>query len=100
MWYAVISEDVENSLALRKVHRPAHLARLHDLDEQGRLLIAGPHPAIDSIDPGESGFSGSLVVADFESLDQAQTWADQDPYILNGVYQKVVVKPYIKVLPK
>jgi uncharacterized protein YciI len=99
MWYAIISEDVESSLALRKIHRPAHLARLTELNELDRLLIAGPHPAIDSADPGESGFSGSLVVADFDSLGEAQAWADQDPYLLNGVYQKVVVKPYLKVLP-
>ena len=99
MWYAVISEDISNSLPLRKVHRPAHLARLHALHDQGRLLIAGPHPAIDSSEPGESGFTGSLIVADFESLDQAQAWADEDPYLLNGVYKGVIVKPYIKVLP-
>lgn len=99
MWYAVISQDIENSLPLRKIHRPAHLARLQDLSDQNRLLIAGPHPAVDSSEPGEAGFTGSLVVADFESLDQAQQWADQDPFLLNGVYQSVVVKPYLKVLP-
>lgn len=99
MWYAIISQDIENSLPLRKVHRPAHLERLNDLNEAGRLLIAGPHPAIDSDQPGEAGFSGSLVVADFESLPQAQQWADQDPYLLNGIYARVIVKPYLKVLP-
>ena len=99
MWYAVISEDVENSLPLRKVHRPAHLARLKDLANQDRLLIAGPHPAIDSTEPGEAGFTGSLVVADFDSLAKAQEWADQDPYLVNGVYRDVIVKPYLKVLP-
>ena len=99
MWYAIISQDIENSLPLRKVHRQAHLERLNDLNEAGRLLIAGPHPAIDSDQPGGAGFSGSLVVADFESLQQAQQWADQDPYLLNGIYARVIVKPYLKVLP-
>lgn len=99
MWYAVISQDVDNSLPLRKVHRPDHLARLQKLADENRLLIAGPHPAVDSADPGESGFTGSLVVADFDSLQDAQAWADQDPYLLNGVYQDVIVKPYLKVLP-
>jgi len=99
MWYAIISQDIENSLPLRKVHRPDHLQRLSDLNDAGRLLIAGPHPSIDSDQPGDAGFSGSLVVADFESLEQAQQWADKDPYLLNGIYANVVVKPYIKVLP-
>jgi len=99
MWYAVISQDNADSLPLRKVHRPAHLDRLKALNQAGRLLIAGPHPAIDSSDPGDAGFTGSLVVADFDSLTAAQSWADQDPYLLNGVYQSVVVKPYLKVLP-
>jgi len=99
MWYAIISEDVPNSLPLRKIHRPAHLERLSDLNTQGRVLIAGPHPAIDSKEPDDTGFSGSLVVAEFDSLADAQDWADQDPYSLNGVYAKVTVKPYLKVLP-
>lgn len=99
MFYAIISEDVANSLPLRKQARPAHIARLEALRDQGRLLIAGPCPAIDSEDPGEAGFSGSLVVAEFESLAAAQAWADADPYISAGVYQSVVVKPYKKVLP-
>ena len=99
MWYAIISEDVEDSLPLRKLHRPAHLLRLQDLNDQHRLLIAGPNPAIDSSEPGEAGFSGSLVVAEFESLKQAQLWASDDPFMLHGVYRQVVVKPYIKVLP-
>lgn len=99
MFYAIISEDVENSLENRLAARPDHLARLTKLNEEGRLLIAGPHPAIDSEDPGEAGFSGSLVVAEFNSLEEAQTWADADPYITAGVYAKVVVKPYKKVLP-
>ncbi len=99
MYYAIISEDIENSLEKRLAARPEHLARLHALNEEGRLLIAGPHPAIDSEDPGPAGFSGSLVVAEFPSLSDAQAWADQDPYITAGVYEKVTVKPYKKVLP-
>ena len=99
MYYAIISEDIENSLEKRLAARPEHLARLHALNEEGRLLIAGPHPAIDSEDPGPAGFSGSLVVAEFPSLNDAQAWADQDPYITAGVYEKVTVKPYKKVLP-
>jgi hypothetical protein len=99
MWYAIISQDVEASLPLRKIHRPAHLERLQQLEAKGRLLIAGPHPAVDTDQPGEAGFSGSLVVAKFESLQQAQAWADQDPYLLNGVYADVMVKPFLKVLP-
>ncbi|HCG79812.1 MAG TPA: hypothetical protein DE015_11485 [Oceanospirillales bacterium] len=99
MWYAIISQDIENSLPLRKEARPAHLERLEALKNEGRLLIAGPHPAIDSEDPGEAGFTGSLVVAEFESLDAAQAWADADPYVAAGVYAHVVVKPFKKVLP-
>ncbi|MEH6627047.1 MAG: YciI family protein [Motiliproteus sp.] len=99
MYYAIISEDVENSLASRLVARPDHVARLIALKEAGRLLIAGPHPAIDCEDPGEAGFTGSLVVAEFDSLVEAQSWADEDPYIAAGVYAKVIVKPYKKVLP-
>jgi uncharacterized protein YciI len=99
MYYAIISQDIENSLPLRKEARPAHLARLEELNKQGRLLIAGPHPAVDSEDPGESGFTGSLVVAEFESLDDAQAWADQDPYVAAGIYQSVTVKPFKKALP-
>ena len=99
MWYAIISQDVENSLPLRKIHRPAHLQRLNELNNADRLLIAGPHPAVDSDQPGDAGFTGSLVVAKFDSLQQAQGWTDQDPYMLNGIYASVIVKPYIKVLP-
>jgi uncharacterized protein YciI len=99
MWYAIISEDIQNSLPKRLAAREAHLARLKELVSAGRLLIAGPHPAIDAEDPGDAGFSGSLVVADFPSLEEAQNWADDDPYIEAGVYQKVVVKPYKLVLP-
>ncbi|WOX06235.1 YciI family protein [Microbulbifer pacificus] len=99
MWYAIISQDVENSLPLRQSARPQHIARLNDLKDQGRLLIAGPHPAIDSEDPGEAGFTGSLVVADFASLEDAKAWADADPYVAAGVYAAVTVKPYKLVLP-
>ncbi|MCK9469387.1 MAG: YciI family protein [Porticoccaceae bacterium] len=99
MWYAIISSDVENSLQRRLAARPAHLARLETLKDEGRLLVAGPHPAIDSEEPGEAGFSGSLVIARFDSLDAAQRWADADPYISAGVYASVVVKPFKKVLP-
>ena len=99
MYYAIISEDIPDSLALRKQSRPAHLARLEDLKNQGRLLVAGPHPAIDSPEPGDSGFTGSLVIAEFESLEQAQAWADADPYVDAGVYKKVKVKPYKVALP-
>lgn len=99
MLYAIISQDVENSLQDRLKARPDHLARLEKLDTEGRLILAGPHPAIDSNDPGEAGFSGSLVVAEFNSLTDAQNWADKDPYIEAGVYQQVIVKPFKKVLP-
>ena len=99
MWYAVISQDVDNSLELRAKSREAHVARLKALVDEGRLLIAGPHPAIDAEDPGAAGFSGSLVVVDFPSLEEAQAWADIDPYVEAGVYAKVTVKPFKKVLP-
>jgi uncharacterized protein YciI len=99
MLYAIISQDRDNSLADRLQARPAHLERLHALQAGGRLLLAGPHPAIDSEDPGEAGFSGSLVVAEFPSLEAAQSWADADPYVAAGVYAQVVVKPFRKVLP-
>ena len=99
MWYAVISEDHEDSLENRLAARPDHVARLKALAEADRLLIAGPHPAVDSSDPGPTGFTGSLVVAEFESLDSARAWADEDPYIAAGVYRKVTVKPFNLVLP-
>lgn len=99
MFYAIISEDVPDSLEKRLQTRPAHLERLLALKAEGRLLLAGPHPTIDSEDPGAAGFSGSLVVAEFESLAAAQAWADTDPYLTAGVYQKVTVKPFKKVLP-
>lgn len=99
MLYAVISEDVADSLSQRKGARAAHIARLEELKQQGRLVLAGPHPAIDSEDPSEAGFTGSLIVAEFGSLIEAQQWADIDPYIDAGVYAKVTVKPFKKVLP-
>ncbi|MFJ7883237.1 YciI family protein [Pseudomonas sp. NPDC096917] len=99
MLYAIISTDVENSLEKRLSVRPAHLERLTQLKEQGRLILAGPHPAIDSNDPGAAGFTGSLVVAEFESLSAAQAWADVDPYVGAGVYANVIVKPFKQVLP-
>jgi len=99
MYYVIYSEDVENSLALRMTVRDQHLARLSELQSQGRLLVAGPCPAIDSENPGDAGFTGSLIIAQFESLLEAQSWADKDPYISAGVYKQVTVKPYKKVLP-
>jgi len=95
----IYAEDVANSLENRLAARPDHLARLTQLQQQGRLLVAGPTPAIDSEDPGAAGFSGSLVIAEFDSLIDAQAWADVDPYVAAGVYAKVTVKPYKKVLP-
>ena len=99
MLYAVISEDVENSLEKRLSARPEHVARLNALKDEGKLVLAGPHPAIDSEDPGTNGFTGSLIVAEFDSLELAQAWADTDPYIVAGVYKKVTVKPFKQVLP-
>lgn len=99
MLYAIISQDVADSLARRKSARDQHIARLDELKNQGRLVLAGPHPAVDSPDPGEAGFTGSLIVAEFESLQAAQAWADADPYIAAGVYERVVVKPFKRVLP-
>lgn len=99
MWYVIFSQDVENSLERRMSVREKHLARLKDLQEQGRLLVAGPMPAIDSENPGDAGFTGSTVIAEFASLEQAQQWADADPYIDAGVYTNVIVKPFKKVLP-
>lgn len=99
MLYAIIATDTENSLEQRLAARPAHLARLEQLKAEGRLILAGPHPAIDSNDPGSAGFTGSLMVAEFESLVAAQTWADADPYRAAGVYSNVVVKPFKLVLP-
>lgn len=99
MLYAIISQDVADSLPLRQQARPDHLARLEQLKTEGRLLLAGPHPAIDCDTPGDAGFTGSLVVAEFDSLEAAQGWADADPFVAAGVYQSVIVKPFKKVLP-
>lgn len=99
MLYAIIGEDRSGSLDQRLAARPAHLARLQALQSEARLILAGPCPAIDSPDPGPAGFSGSLIVAEFASLSEAQAWADADPYVAAGVYEKVSVKPFKKVLP-
>ena len=99
MYYAIISEDVEDSLELRKGARPAHLERLETLKAEGRVLVAGPHPAVDSDDPGPAGFTGSLIIAEFPSLEDARAWAEADPYVTAGVYRSVTVKPFKKVLP-
>ena len=99
MLYAIIAQDKENTLQQRLAARPAHLERLHALQAEGRLLLAGPHPAIDSEDPGPAGFSGSLIVAEFASQQDAQTWANADPYVEAGVYAQVTIKPFKKVLP-
>ncbi|MFF7864250.1 hypothetical protein A0O30_07100 [Pseudomonas sp. LLC-1] len=99
MLYAIIASDVASSLEKRLAARPAHIERLQQLKAEGRVVLAGPHPAIDSNDPGEAGFTGSLIVAEFETLAAAQAWADADPYIAAGVYDKVVVKPFKQVLP-
>ena len=99
MWYAIVGADVPNSLEKRLGARPAHVARLQQLQGEGRMLLAGPFPAIDAEDPGSAGFTGSLIVAEFASLAKAQAWADADPYVAAGVYASVSVKPFRKVLP-
>ncbi|MEY3666673.1 MAG: hypothetical protein RL572_213 [Pseudomonadota bacterium] len=99
MLYAILCEDVPNSLPLRMAARPAHLARLQDMVAQGRIVLAGPHPAVDAEDPGSAGFTGSLIVASFDSLEEARAWADADPYVTGGVFARVTVKPLRKVLP-
>lgn len=99
MHYAILCEDVENSLPLRQQARAAHLERIQKLVDQGSLLAAGPHPALDTNEPGEAGFTGSLIIAEFESLAAAQSWAETDPYMAAGVFSKVTVKPYKVVLP-
>lgn len=99
MLYTIVSEDAENSLPLRKEARAAHLERLDALKAEGRLILAGPNPAVDSDDPGPAGFTGSVVIAEFPSLEDAQAWADADPYVAAGVYRSVAVKPFKKVLP-
>lgn len=99
MLYVFYSESYENSAEKRQVARPAHLARLAELKARGRLIVAGPCPAIDSEDPGPAGFTGSVIIAEFENLEAAQAWADSDPYATGGVYKNTTVKPFIKVLP-
>ncbi|MCI0993252.1 YciI family protein [Pseudomonas corrugata] len=99
MLYAIIATDVANSLEKRLAARPEHLARLQQLKAEGRIVLAGPHPAVDSNDPGAAGFSGSLIVAEFDSLGAAQAWAEADPFVTAGVYANVVVKPFKQVLP-
>jgi uncharacterized protein YciI len=99
MLYAILGEDAPASLDKRRAARPAHLRRLEELRDQGRLVIAGPHPAIDSPDPGPAGFTGSLIVAEFASLEDAQRWVDQDPYATAGIFARVTVKPFRQVLP-
>jgi uncharacterized protein len=99
MLYSIVGTDVPDSLQNRMAARPEHLARLQTLKSEGRLILAGPNPAIDSTDPGDAGFSGSIIIAEFDSLEQAQQWANEDPYIKASVYQSVEVKPYIKALP-
>ena len=99
MWYALICSDANNSLAKRKTNRPAHLERVKALKEQGRILIAGPHPAIDSENPDQAGFSGSLIVAEFKTIEEAQSWIKSDPYYINGVFKDVIVKPFKVIFP-
>jgi uncharacterized protein YciI len=99
MWYAIMAEDTPNSLDKRLVARPEHLKRLQNLQEAGRLLLAGPFPAIDSSDPGPAGFTGSLIVAEFSSLQEATEWANNDPFVISNVYKNVIVKPFRKTLP-
>lgn len=99
MLYSIVAQDSPNSLSARLAARPDHLARLQVLLDNGRLVLAGPNPMIDSIDPGEAGFSGSIIIAEFESQAAAQSWADQDPYFVTGVYESVSVKPFKQVFP-
>ena len=99
MWYAIICEDVADSLEKRLSVRPAHVARLEQLKREGRLLLAGPHPAVDAEDPGKAGFTGSLIVAEFKSVEEAKAWADGDPYVGAGVFSRVTVKPFRRTLP-
>ncbi|MDH2918713.1 MAG: YciI family protein [Sideroxydans sp.] len=100
MWYAIMGNDVVNSLAQRMTARPAHLARLQALQAQGRLLLAGPFPAVDALDPAAAGFTGSLIVAEFANLTEARAWADADPYVAAGVYTQIEVRPFKKVFPQ
>jgi hypothetical protein len=99
MWYAILALDAPNSLARRQAARPAHLARLQALRDQGRLLLAGPLPAIDAEEPGPAGFTGSLIVAEFDDQRAAECWIEADPYVVAGVYREVSVRPFLRVLP-
>lgn len=99
MWYAIMAEDTPNSLEKRLAARPEHLKRIQALHDSGRLLLAGPFPAIDNIDPGPAGFTGSLIVAEFASLEEAKSWANNDPFVIANVYANVIVKPFRKTLP-
>ncbi|WP_028671411.1 YciI family protein [Saccharospirillum impatiens] len=99
MWFSIVCEDVPDSLSLRLSARGEHLKRLEALKDAGRLLLAGPNPAVEANDPGDAGFTGSLIIAEFDSLADARTWADADPYIDAGVYAEVSIKPFKKVLP-
>lgn len=99
MLYAIMAEDIDDSLERRKAARPEHLARLESLKDLGRLVIAGPYPAIDNEDPGPAGFTGSLIIAEFASYEEAKLWADSDPYVSAGVYRSIIVKPFRKTLP-
>ena len=99
MLYVILGEDIKDSMPKRLANRPAHLERLHRLKNEGRLLLAGPLPAVDSEDPGPAGFTGSIIVAEFSALADAEAWANDDPYLIGGVYTKVTVKPFKKVLP-
>ncbi len=99
MLYAIIGEDVPNSLEKRLSVRPEHLERVHHLQDLGKLIIAGPLPAVDDIDPGDAGFTGSLIIAEFDSLAAARAWAEADPYVTAGVFERVTVKPFKKILP-
>jgi uncharacterized protein YciI len=100
LYYAIIARDKAGSLGVRLEARPAHLDRLRRLQDEGRLLVAGPHPAIDSEDPGPAGFTGSLIIAEFPDLGTARVWADEDPYVAAGVFEEVTVKPFRKVFPE
>jgi len=99
MWYAIIGQDTPDSLDKRMAARPAHLARLQALQDEGRLLLAGPFPAVDAVDPAAAGFTGSLIVAEFASLQAAQKWAEADPYVATGVFREITARPFKKVLP-
>lgn len=99
MWYVLNAKDVKGSLEKRLLHRPKHLARLNELIKNGRLLLAGAYPAIDSLDPGNNGFTGSLIIAEFDNINEAHAWVDQEPFLINGIYESVDIKPFRKSLP-